>query len=49
MGVRGDNRSNDKEEGVGVGIDEVLTDTECEAVDPCDGDPLYKEPMLENR
>jgi hypothetical protein len=37
-------RSNDKDEGVGVGIEE-----ECEAVDPCDGDSLYKEPMLENR
>jgi hypothetical protein len=42
-------RSNDKEEGVGVGIEEGQADRECEAVDPCDGGGLYKEPMLENR
>jgi hypothetical protein len=42
-------RSNDKEEGVGVGIAEGPADTECEAVDPWDGGSLYKEPMLENR
>jgi len=42
-------RSNDKEEGVGVGIVEGPAGTEWEAEDPCDGAPLYKEPMLENR
>lgn len=45
-------RSSDNEDGVGVGIEEGPADTECEhceAVDPCDGDGLYKEPMLENR
>jgi hypothetical protein len=42
-------RSNDNEEGVGVGIEEGPADTECEAVDPWDGESLYKEPMLENR
>jgi hypothetical protein len=42
-------RSNEKEEGVGVGIEEGQADTECEAVDPCDGESLYKEPMLGNR
>ena len=42
-------RYSDIEEGVGVGIEEGPADTECEVVDPCDGGPLYKEPMLENR
>ena len=42
-------RSNDKEEGVGVGIEEGPEGKECEAVDPCDGGTLYKEPMPENR
>ena len=42
-------KSNDKEEGVGVGIEEGSADTECEAEVPCDGGTWYKEPMFENR
>jgi hypothetical protein len=49
VGVRGDKKFNDREEGVGLGIEEGLADTECEELYPSDSDPLYNEPMLENR
>ena len=47
IGVRGDKKLSDKEEGVGVGIEDGLAVGGC--VDPSDGGPLYNEPMLENR
>jgi hypothetical protein len=49
VGVRGDEKLNDMEARVGVAIEEGLADRECGTVDPSDGDPLYNEPMLENR
>jgi hypothetical protein len=49
VGVRGDEKLNDMEVRVGVAIEEGLVDIECGAGDPADGDPLYNEPMLENR
>jgi hypothetical protein len=46
VGVRGDVKLNDKEEGVGVGMGDGL-----DVVGLCasGGGPLYSEPMLENR
>jgi hypothetical protein len=49
VGVRGDEKLNDVEAGVGVAIEEGQAVTEWGAVHPSDDDPLYNEPMLENR
>jgi hypothetical protein len=47
--VRGDEKLNDIEAGVGVASEQGLVVKECGTVHPSDGDPLYNEPMLENR
>lgn len=47
MGVRGDDKLNDIEAGVGVGMEEGLADAG--RVCPSEEGPLYNEPILEKR